>query len=34
MSRIKSQLRFGQWPETRESAPHHVGLTTTQSGNA
>jgi hypothetical protein len=26
-SKIKSQLRFGLWPETRESAPHHVGLT-------
>jgi phenylalanyl-tRNA synthetase beta subunit len=26
-SKIKSQLRFGLWPETREPAPHHVGLT-------
>jgi hypothetical protein len=27
MSRIKSQLRFGLWPETGETAPHHAGLT-------
>jgi hypothetical protein len=27
MARIKSQLRYGQWPESRETAPHHVGLT-------
>ena len=27
MGRIKSQLRYGQWPESREPAHHHVGLT-------
>jgi hypothetical protein len=27
MARIKSQLRFGMWPESRETVPHHVGLT-------
>ena len=27
MGRIRSQLRFGLWPETREQAPHHAGLT-------
>jgi hypothetical protein len=27
MSRIKSQLRYGLWPESKERAHHHVGLT-------
>ena len=28
MSKTKSQLRYGiMWPEARESAHHHVGLT-------
>ena len=27
MSRIKSQLCFGQWPEAREHEHHHAGLT-------
>jgi hypothetical protein len=27
VGRIKSQLRFGLWPESRETAPNHVGLT-------
>jgi hypothetical protein len=27
MGRIKSQLRYGQWPESKEPAHHHVGLT-------
>jgi hypothetical protein len=27
MGRIKSQLRYGQWPESGEPAHHHVGLT-------
>jgi hypothetical protein len=26
-SRIKSQLRFGLWPESKAPASHHVGLT-------
>jgi hypothetical protein len=27
MTRIKSQLRFGLWPESKEREHHHVGLT-------
>ena len=27
MSRIKSQLRYGQWPESKERECHDVGLT-------
>ena len=27
MGRIKSQLRFGLWPESKEREHHHVGLT-------
>ena len=27
MSRTNAQLRFGMWPEARETAHHHVGLT-------
>ena len=27
MARIKSQLRFGLWPESKEREHHHVGLT-------
>jgi hypothetical protein len=27
MSRIKSQLRYGQWPDSPTPAHHHVGLT-------
>ena len=27
VGRIKSQLRYGQWPEAKEREHHHVGLT-------
>jgi hypothetical protein len=27
MARIKSQLRFGLWPESKEREHHHMGLT-------
>ena len=27
MGKVKSQLRFGLWPKSKEREHHHVGLT-------